>query len=203
MLMHLARFLHREDGATAIEYGLIAALVSVAAIGALTAMGNSLATMFNTVSSALSGATAGCDRPSAELGVAGHRRGPGPSSRRGAGPVPGPRDRRSADRVTPRGAGPKHDDQRRHPPVPGTGPGRRLGFAQATGAGFAGGRPTAPAVVGLANQRCGQPCGRGRLGRTRRSLIRRSPRDRWQGPGTNSGDESRLRCRCRWRWRWR
>jgi pilus assembly protein Flp/PilA len=46
----------REDGATAIEYGLIAALVSVAAIGALTAMGNSLGTMFNTVSSALSSA---------------------------------------------------------------------------------------------------------------------------------------------------
>lgn len=59
MLMQLARFLHQEDGATAIEYGLIAALVSVAAIGALTAMGNSLNTMFNTVSSALSGAIAG------------------------------------------------------------------------------------------------------------------------------------------------
>ncbi len=40
-------------GATAIEYGLIAALVSVAAIGALTAMGGSLNTMFTTVSTAL------------------------------------------------------------------------------------------------------------------------------------------------------
>jgi pilus assembly protein Flp/PilA len=59
MLNHLARFLNEEDGATAIEYGLIAALVSVAAIGALTAMGSSLSTMFNTVSSALSGAVAG------------------------------------------------------------------------------------------------------------------------------------------------
>ena len=38
----LAKFLGDEDGATAIEYGLIAALVSVAAIGPLTAMGNSL-----------------------------------------------------------------------------------------------------------------------------------------------------------------
>ncbi len=55
----LKRFLNDEDGATAIEYGLIAALVSVAAIGALTAMGSSLSTMFNTVSSALSGAAAG------------------------------------------------------------------------------------------------------------------------------------------------
>ncbi len=52
-------FAENEDGATAIEYGLIAALVSVAAIGALTAMGNSLGTMFNTVSSALSSAAGG------------------------------------------------------------------------------------------------------------------------------------------------
>ncbi len=42
-----------ESGATAIEYGLIAALVSVAAIGALTALGGSLNTMFQTVSDAL------------------------------------------------------------------------------------------------------------------------------------------------------
>jgi len=48
-----------ESGATAIEYGLIAALVSVAAIGALTAMGGNLTTMFTTVSTALSNAVAG------------------------------------------------------------------------------------------------------------------------------------------------
>ena len=42
-----------ESGATAIEYGLIAALVSVAAIGALTAMGGSLTTMFQAVSDSL------------------------------------------------------------------------------------------------------------------------------------------------------
>ncbi len=42
-----------DSGATAIEYGLIAALVSVAAIGALTAMGGSLNTMFQAVSNAL------------------------------------------------------------------------------------------------------------------------------------------------------
>ena len=52
-------FAEDEGGATAIEYGLIAALVSVAAIGALTAMGGSLATMFNTVSSSLSSAVSG------------------------------------------------------------------------------------------------------------------------------------------------
>ena len=42
-----------ESGATAIEYGLIAALVSVAAIGALTAMGSSLQSMFGRVSNEL------------------------------------------------------------------------------------------------------------------------------------------------------
>jgi len=45
-----------ESGATAIEYGLIAALVSVAAIGALTALGGSLETMFQAVSGALAAA---------------------------------------------------------------------------------------------------------------------------------------------------
>ncbi len=59
MLTILTRFLQDDSGATAIEYGLIAALVSVAAIGALTAMGNSLSTMFNTVSTALSTAVSG------------------------------------------------------------------------------------------------------------------------------------------------
>ena len=48
-----------ESGATAIEYGLIAALVSVAAIGALTAMGGSLNTMFQTVSNSLTAAAGG------------------------------------------------------------------------------------------------------------------------------------------------
>ncbi len=48
-----------ESGATAIEYGLIAALVSVAAIGALTALGGSLTTMFTTVSNALTAAVGG------------------------------------------------------------------------------------------------------------------------------------------------
>ncbi len=48
-----------ESGATAIEYGLIAALVSVAAIGALTALGGSLQTMFTTVSNALTAAVGG------------------------------------------------------------------------------------------------------------------------------------------------
>jgi len=59
MFTLISRFVKEDSGATAIEYGLIAALVSVAAIGALTAMGNSLSTMFGTVAAALSTATSG------------------------------------------------------------------------------------------------------------------------------------------------
>jgi pilus assembly protein Flp/PilA len=51
----LNRFLAAEDGATAIEYGLIAALVSVAAIGALGALGDSLDSLFTTVSDSVNG----------------------------------------------------------------------------------------------------------------------------------------------------
>ncbi len=47
------KFLKDESGATAIEYGLIAALISVAAITALQAMGGSLTKMFNTIKTAL------------------------------------------------------------------------------------------------------------------------------------------------------
>ncbi len=47
------KFLKDESGATAIEYGLIAALVSVAAIGALSNMGTSLVNIFGKVSTEL------------------------------------------------------------------------------------------------------------------------------------------------------
>ena len=49
-------FVADESGATAIEYGLIAALVSIAAIVAMGAMGNELGDMFNTVASELDAA---------------------------------------------------------------------------------------------------------------------------------------------------
>ncbi len=56
MFTKIRKFLSDESGATAIEYGLIAALVSVAAITALQAMGNSLSSMFNGVSGHLNNA---------------------------------------------------------------------------------------------------------------------------------------------------
>ena len=48
-----ARFVRDESGATAIEYGLIAALISVVIIGALQATGTNLSTTFGSVSTSL------------------------------------------------------------------------------------------------------------------------------------------------------
>jgi len=48
-----ARFVKDESGATAIEYGLIAALIAVAIITAATTLGNNLSSLFNTVSNEL------------------------------------------------------------------------------------------------------------------------------------------------------
>ena len=51
-------FAKDESGATAIEYGLIAALVGVAIIVGATALGTSLNDLFNSISGTLDGATA-------------------------------------------------------------------------------------------------------------------------------------------------
>lgn len=45
------KFVKNSKGATAIEYGLIAALIAVAAIAAMQGLGNSLKTTFTNVSS--------------------------------------------------------------------------------------------------------------------------------------------------------
>jgi pilus assembly protein Flp/PilA len=47
------KLLRDEQGATAIEYGLIAALIAVAAITAMGALGNSLSTTFENVGTEL------------------------------------------------------------------------------------------------------------------------------------------------------
>lgn len=49
----LKRFLKDEDGVTAIEYGLIAALIAVAIIAAITAVGSNLSTIFNYIAGKL------------------------------------------------------------------------------------------------------------------------------------------------------
>ena len=48
-----ARFAKDESGATAIEYGLIASLIAVAAITAMTTVGSKLTSTFSNVSSKL------------------------------------------------------------------------------------------------------------------------------------------------------
>ena len=47
------KLIKNDKGATAIEYGLIAALISVAAIGAMTSVGTSLSGTFDSVSKKL------------------------------------------------------------------------------------------------------------------------------------------------------
>ena len=46
----LSKFRRDEEGATAIEYGLIAALIAIALIASLTLVGGSLSEIFGTVS---------------------------------------------------------------------------------------------------------------------------------------------------------
>ena len=47
------KLIRDTEGATAIEYGLIAALIAVAAITAMTSVGSKLGTTFNNVSGVL------------------------------------------------------------------------------------------------------------------------------------------------------
>ena len=56
-MTNLVKLFKDENGATAIEYGLIAALISVAAIGAMTALGTQLSSTFTSVTGSLAGAT--------------------------------------------------------------------------------------------------------------------------------------------------
>ena len=55
----MKKFFSDEGGATAIEYGLIAALIAVVLIGALTALGTTLSSKFSEVSSAAGQAGSG------------------------------------------------------------------------------------------------------------------------------------------------
>lgn len=53
------RFVKDESGATAIEYGLIAALIAVAIIVALTTLGTSLSVLFEGISATVDEAASG------------------------------------------------------------------------------------------------------------------------------------------------
>ena len=52
-MQNIVRFMKDESGATAIEYGLIAALIAVAIIGAVTAVGGSVSTQFTEIGATL------------------------------------------------------------------------------------------------------------------------------------------------------
>jgi pilus assembly protein Flp/PilA len=53
MTKFISQFINDESGATAIEYGLIAALIAVVIISAVTALGGQLKTAFTKVSTAV------------------------------------------------------------------------------------------------------------------------------------------------------
>ena len=53
-----AQFMKDESGATAIEYGLIAALISVALITGATSLGNTLNSTFSKLSTKMNSSTA-------------------------------------------------------------------------------------------------------------------------------------------------
>ena len=52
-MQHIRNFLKNNKAATAIEYGLIAALIAIAAIGAMSALGKKLNNTFQNVGSQL------------------------------------------------------------------------------------------------------------------------------------------------------
>jgi pilus assembly protein Flp/PilA len=53
MTKFFSRFAKDESGATAIEYGLIAALIALVLVAALTTLGDNVGTTFNNVGDAL------------------------------------------------------------------------------------------------------------------------------------------------------
>ena len=59
MTKFISKFVQDESGATAIEYGLIAALIAVVIISAVTALGTSITAKFTTIVEAMGGTVAG------------------------------------------------------------------------------------------------------------------------------------------------
>jgi pilus assembly protein Flp/PilA len=57
MVQLIKRFVKEEDGVTAIEYGLIAALIAMVIVAAVTTAGQSLNTLWENIAAALTAAT--------------------------------------------------------------------------------------------------------------------------------------------------
>ncbi|WP_114971727.1 Flp family type IVb pilin [Rhodoferax ferrireducens] len=60
IVQFIQKFVRDEEGVTAIEYGLIAALIAVTIIAAATVVGDRVCATFNTIAVALGGAAAAC-----------------------------------------------------------------------------------------------------------------------------------------------
>lgn len=56
----ITKFIREEDGVTAIEYGLIAALIAVLIIGGVTVIGERLCATFSSIGVSLGGAASTC-----------------------------------------------------------------------------------------------------------------------------------------------
>ena len=56
----IRRFIADEGGATAIEYGLLAALIAVVIIAGASALGANINTLFNNIANCISNPGAGC-----------------------------------------------------------------------------------------------------------------------------------------------
>ncbi|MBY0273072.1 MAG: Flp family type IVb pilin [Alphaproteobacteria bacterium] len=52
-MIYVKNFLRQDDGVTAIEYGLIAALIAVVIIGAVGTIGSKINTAFTTIANSL------------------------------------------------------------------------------------------------------------------------------------------------------
>ena len=55
MVKHIVRFMREEEGATAVEYGLMVALIAVVIIGAVTLLGTDLSAKFTAAQAAIAG----------------------------------------------------------------------------------------------------------------------------------------------------
>jgi pilus assembly protein Flp/PilA len=62
----IQKFWHDEEGATAIEYGLIAGLVSIVIIAGLTALGPNLKDLFSSISNKVVDAKTAADAAATE-----------------------------------------------------------------------------------------------------------------------------------------
>ena len=57
MMTHAIRFIQDDEGATALEYGLLAALIAAVIIGGVTALGQVVSNTFNSIASSMSAAS--------------------------------------------------------------------------------------------------------------------------------------------------